>query len=454
MTIIAILPVRGGSKGIYKKNIRFFDGKPLLQYQIEAALKSKYIDKIYVSTDDDEIARIAANINGTEIIQRPASLSNDLAKSEEALLHALDNISPKADDKDYILFLQATSPLTTTETIEACIEKAYEGFDSVCCATEDYGFFIDDPDIIERPMRQQRNPRIREAGNCWLTNVNLLKTSKNRLGGKLGYVLIDKIEALEIDEPEDSLIIESILARRNRLSQKSYYKTRPLIQKPHYEENYWGETIDPDGQKRNKIAEKTQHIEDAKSVIDYLNSLPGGKLLEVGCGFGFIMSAIQDKWEKHGTELSQYAANIAKDYAQIHLGPLTEMTFPDHTFDAALMYHSIEHIPAPLDYIEKVYSLLKVGGKLIIGTPDFDCITAQRFKENFRLLHDETHVSLFSTDSLRQMLLDFGFGIERIEHPFFETRHFTEDNLRRLFDTTKTSPPFYRNVVNIYAYKR
>ena len=105
--IAAIIPARGGSKGIPKKNIIDFCGKPLIGWSIEDAIQSKYIDTVYVSTDDREIAYISIEF-GAEIINRPVDISGDTATSESALKHAI--ITKKLYGCEYIVFLLATSP--------------------------------------------------------------------------------------------------------------------------------------------------------------------------------------------------------------------------------------------------------------------------------------------------------------------------------------------------------
>jgi CMP-N-acetylneuraminic acid synthetase/2-polyprenyl-3-methyl-5-hydroxy-6-metoxy-1,4-benzoquinol methylase len=451
--IIAIIPARGGSKGIHKKNIRILDGKPLIQYQIEAALNSKYLDKVYISTDNDDIASVVRLIDGTEIIKRPEEISGDLSKSEEALIHAIKYLESQNISVSTVVFLQATSPLNRPEYIDACIEKILNGYDSVFCAIEDYSFFHNEKALLERPMRQYKIPKIRETGNCWVTKKEILLNMNNRLGGKTGYIIIDPQDAFEIDEPEDLTIIKPFIKRRNRQLYNSYYQQRKPEQPVSYEKGYWGKTKDPDGNQRNKLEERSQFIEDANEVIKYINEQPPGKILDIGCGFGFLLSAVNNNWDKHGTEISYYAANIASNYANIFTGELEDTDYLPESFDVIVLYHVIEHLVDPVRYIKKIYSLIKIGGKLIIATPDFSCITAQRFKEKFRLLHDNTHISLFSTESLINLIEDYGFEKEHISYPYFETRHFTVENLERLFDTSKVSPPFYGNIIHLYAYK-
>ncbi len=117
------------------------------------------------------------------------------------------------------------------------------------------------------------------------------------------------------------------------------------------------------------------------------------------------------------------------------------------------MHHVIEHMADPVTNLEFGCRILKPGGHLILSTPDFDSGCARRFGANYRLLHDRTHISLFSNDSMHRFLRDYGFQILRADYPFFETRHFTEESLLRLFDPNKISPPFYGNFMTFYCLK-
>ena len=117
------------------------------------------------------------------------------------------------------------------------------------------------------------------------------------------------------------------------------------------------------------------------------------------------------------------------------------------------MHHVIEHIPDPIRTIQEVHRILKASGALVLATPDFDSGCARLFGENFRLLHDPTHISLFSNESMYRFLRDFGFVIDRVEYPFFETRHFSAENFERLFDPGQISPPFYGNFMTFYCHK-
>lgn len=129
--VLAIIPARGGSKRLPRKNILPLIGKPLIAWTIEAGLGCKYIDKVIVSSDDDEILKISQNF-GADIIKRPEKLASDTSSSFDALKHTIESI----DKYDYIILLQATSPLRhykhIDEAIELLIEKNANAIVSVC----------------------------------------------------------------------------------------------------------------------------------------------------------------------------------------------------------------------------------------------------------------------------------------------------------------------------------
>jgi SAM-dependent methyltransferase len=232
-----------------------------------------------------------------------------------------------------------------------------------------------------------------------------------------------------------------------------YFIRRELGPGAGYETTYWGEVIDPDGTLRHRLDECPLFLDDAKQELAFLNGLTPGRILDYGCGPGFLLSALSPGWEKYGVDISRIAAEQASKWGTIFVGELTERQYPDGYFDAVVMYHVIEHLPDPCTAIREVHRILAEDGVLLLGTPDFDCACARRFGENFRLLKDPTHISLFTCDSMHRFLRDHGFIIDRAEFPYFETRHFTPENLMRLFDTSRVSPPFYGNVMTFYCRK-
>jgi CMP-N,N'-diacetyllegionaminic acid synthase len=132
-TFLAIILARGGSKRLPRKNILDLNGKPLIVWTIEAGLKSKYIDKVIVSSDDDEILNISKKY-GTDIIKRPCELASDTATTFDAIKHTVENL--KKYDYDYIVLLQPTSPLRNEKHIDEAIElleaKNADAVISVC----------------------------------------------------------------------------------------------------------------------------------------------------------------------------------------------------------------------------------------------------------------------------------------------------------------------------------
>lgn len=119
--ILAIIPARGGSKGIPNKNMREVGGKPLMVWTIEAALKSKFITKTIVSSDSDAILEIAKK-NHAQVIKRPSELATDTARTEPVMTHVINELIKKGEVYDYVMLLQPTSPLRTTEDINAAIQ--------------------------------------------------------------------------------------------------------------------------------------------------------------------------------------------------------------------------------------------------------------------------------------------------------------------------------------------
>lgn len=225
-------------------------------------------------------------------------------------------------------------------------------------------------------------------------------------------------------------------------------------------EDYYRPRPDPDGVFRDVLKEEEKKIDRLKKEIEFINNLHKDGIkrnfLDLGCGPGFVSSAINDEnWNKYGLEVSKKAVEIAKKFIpNMHLGPLKSNTYPEEFFDLILCWHVIEHVKNPIKFIENIHKILKTHGHLVVSTPNFDSGAARRFKDKYRMLYDPTHISLFSDFSLKQMLEDFGFIVDYIDYPFFETEYFTKENLLRLFATSKISPPFYGNIMTFYCRKK
>ncbi|MBI3206238.1 MAG: class I SAM-dependent methyltransferase [Myxococcales bacterium] len=230
-----------------------------------------------------------------------------------------------------------------------------------------------------------------------------------------------------------------------------YYQARACTRPPDYEGAYWHVVRDPDGRERNRLEERALHLSDLAEELAFVRQLTPGRVLDVGCGLGFFLSGLSPAWERHGVELSTFAAERARQLAQVHVGTLESAHYPDEHFDLVIAHHVIEHVTDPGPLVLEMRRVLKKHGVLLLGTPDFDSGCARRFGERYRLLHDDTHVSLFSADGMFRFLRDHGFVVDRVSFPFFETRHFTAENLQRLFDETRVSPPFYGNFMTFYC---
>jgi len=215
--ITAIIPVRGGSKSIPYKNIKEIAGKPLVYWVCAAARKSKYIDEIYISTEDQKIKDVVATL-GLEIktVDRPAEFATDEASTESAIM----DFVKKVKDYDILMLFQATSPLTTSENIDEAVEKFFaEGYDSLFTGVISKRIFWT-PDVrplnydpAKRPRRQDFVGSIMENGAFYITKKEIWEKYNNRLGGKIGAYIMPEYMGTEIDEPDDWMIIERLLLK-------------------------------------------------------------------------------------------------------------------------------------------------------------------------------------------------------------------------------------------------
>ena len=225
---------------------------------------------------------------------------------------------------------------------------------------------------------------------------------------------------------------------------------------PNYEKSDWTQSVDPDGKLRNMLEEREDKLKNwYGDDISYVNKLKPGRILDIGCGPGFFLSAIDERWEKHAIEPSSQAAEYARSIYGINViqGELGDTSYLEGFFDIVYLYHVIEHLPDPKAISKEINRIVKLGGRLIVGTPNIDSFCARRFKQNFRLLQDPGHIILFGPHTLCSLLEACGFQVERIKYPFFRTRYFTVKNLLRLFGASKVSPPFYGNIMTAYAIK-
>jgi CMP-N-acetylneuraminic acid synthetase/2-polyprenyl-3-methyl-5-hydroxy-6-metoxy-1,4-benzoquinol methylase len=457
MKNIAILPVRAGSKRITHKNIKLLAGQPLMYYQINCALNTPEINKIVVCTDSKQYYDLAEEL-GAESMLRPSEISGDSSKSEETLIYVINELKKRGEEYDNVILLQATSPLNKPEYIQQGLKMLdKEGSNSVSTYTDFLGFLKDDKDIISRPMTQFKEPHQLETGCFFITKVDALLKSNNRLCAPIGYIKLPEECQYEIDTETDLIIMEALIKRNLKFTENRYFKKVKTTSLNY--DDYYLPKKDPDGVVKNFLEETESRFELCKNEIKFINGLiqddKQKTIIDIGCGNGQISSKFDDRYVKYGLEVSNVAAkNARKHITHVSTKPLEKNSYEEEFFDVVFSYHVIEHIEDPVSFIENINHIMKTHGKLVLGTPNFDCAMARRFGENFRLLHDKTHISLFSDFSLRDLLEDSGFQVDKIDYPFFETEYFTKENLNRIFDTSEVSPAFYGNFMTLYATKK
>ena len=202
--ILGVIPARGGSKDIPRKNIKMIAGKPLIAWTIEAARESNLLDRFVISTEDPEIAEISRKY-GAEVIDRPAELATDEASTLSVLQHAISII--KADT---VVILQPTSPVRDTDLIDRCIRRFQEikadnlaaGF---ICKFMEYGTYTQ--------RRQDLKGFFYDDGNVYVIKADLIKKGK-LFGKKVERFKTSREENVEIDDDFDFWMAEQILLKR------------------------------------------------------------------------------------------------------------------------------------------------------------------------------------------------------------------------------------------------
>ena len=223
MRVLALIPARGGSKGIPRKNVRPLAGKPLVAHTIEHALQARLVNRVIVSTDDDEIADVSKQY-GAEVIWRPAELSGDDASSESALVHAVDFLEETEGYRpDLVAFLQSTAPVRRNQDIDRAIQTLRdEGADSLLSVVPFHLFIwrsvarqarAVDYDYRRRPRRQDRAQEYMENGSIYVFKPGVLRQFNNRLGGKITLYEMDSWSSVDINTMRDLELCEWIVSR-------------------------------------------------------------------------------------------------------------------------------------------------------------------------------------------------------------------------------------------------
>lgn len=188
-SVMAVILARGGSKRLPRKNVLPLAGKPMIVWTIEAAQRSKHIDRVVVSTDDDEIAMTASRVGGIDLVMRPPVLASDTASSYDAMFHAVDSVSIRSG---YVVLLQPTSPLRTAEDIDGCIEECVR-HGAPSCITVTYG-------------RPDANGAVYVAWHDWLREMRMFDS------GRVVTYTMPACRSVDINTADDFAEAERLMA--------------------------------------------------------------------------------------------------------------------------------------------------------------------------------------------------------------------------------------------------
>ena len=219
ITNVALIPARGGSKGLPKKNILPFNGKPLIAWTIEQALDSALIDRVIVSTDCRQIAEIALKYGAEVENLRPFEISTDEASTEDVMLYESKVLLKNRIRPKNLILLQCTSPIRLPGTIDRALEEYTEAdADSLLSVMKCHRFFwFKDTNIVSsynykfRPRRQDiQNNKVpyMETGSIYITDFEMFLQEKNRLLGRIHLFETSYYESFEIDDKEDFVLCE------------------------------------------------------------------------------------------------------------------------------------------------------------------------------------------------------------------------------------------------------
>ena len=232
MRVLGLVPARGGSKGVPRKNIRPLCGRPLIAYTAEAALAASLLERVILSTEDAEIAAVGKSFGLDVPFMRPAELAADSTPSVLVVKHALAWLEERGEKYDAVCLLQPTHPLRQPADIDGCIRMLGEsGADAVVTVSEvppefnPHWVFFRSADGFLRlstgeqapiPRRQELPPAFHREGSVYVTRCDVLASTGSLLGTRLAGYPVDPARSVNIDTPEDWAMAEELL-RANKM---------------------------------------------------------------------------------------------------------------------------------------------------------------------------------------------------------------------------------------------
>lgn len=228
MKVIAVIPARGGSKGVPRKNIKPLLGKPLISWTIEQAKQSKYIDRVVVSTDDEEITEISRRYGAETPFLRPKELARDDSPTIDVLMHALGWFEERDEFFDMLVLLEPTSPLRDVEDIDKCIDllldnkkaRAIVNLALLEASHPEFNVLLDDEGFIRKPdgttefsvlRRQDLEKLYFFEGSLYISYVDTLKERKTFYHDLTLGNVVPKYMSFEVDELCDFICIEALM---------------------------------------------------------------------------------------------------------------------------------------------------------------------------------------------------------------------------------------------------
>lgn len=211
--VMALIPARGGSKGIKGKNIVMLEGKPLIAYSIEAALATRYIDEVYVSTESEEIAKIAIEFGAKVPFLRPSELALDTSRTVDVVCHFLNAMSSMGEKFDILVLLQPTGPLRTSEDIEHALAVFYNN---------DYQSVVSVSEVDEHPILMRRINEDGEMRKIWDANSTVRRQDMEKIYKVNGSIYINDVKEINPNTSFNDNKIPFIMSKQNSVDIDEY----------------------------------------------------------------------------------------------------------------------------------------------------------------------------------------------------------------------------------------